>query len=178
VQPILHTSRLTLRPFESSDSDDVERLAGDVRVAETTAAIPHPYPKGAAADWIATHTATFESRKGVIYAITDTATGKLLGAISLLSMSVNHARCQMGYWVGYDHWKKGICSEAARALIEYAHQVLGMTRVVAHCLTRNIGSARVMEKVGLSREGHLIKHANHKGVFEDVYVYGIVLPGR
>ena len=35
-----------------------------------------------------------------------------------------------------------------------------------------------MEKAGLIREGHLAKHVNHRGVFEDVLLYGIVLPGR
>jgi RimJ/RimL family protein N-acetyltransferase len=178
MQPNLQTPRLTLRPFELTDSDDVERLAGDIRVAETTAAIPHPYPKGAASDWIATHKTTFEGKTGVVYAITDTTTGELLGAISLLNMSGSHARCEMGYWIGFSHWRKGICSEAARVLIEYANKELGMTRVVAHCLTRNVGSARVMEKAGFVREGQLVKHVNHRGAFEDVYVYGIALPGR
>lgn len=178
MQPKLQTQRLTLRPFELADSDDVERLAGDIRVAETTAAVPHPYPKGAASNWIATHGPTFESKTGVVYAIADTANGELLGAISLLNLSELHARCEMGYWIGHAFWGQGVCSEAARALIAYAHQDLGVTRVVAHCLVRNVGSARVMEKAGLGREGQLFKHVNHKGVFEDVFVYGINLPGR
>src|ERR1035437_1450564 len=156
----------------------VERLAGDCRVAEPTLAIPHPYPKGAAAAWIATHHRTFAQGRGVVYAITDSVTRELLGAISLLDMSAQHARCEMGYWVAHQHWSTGVCTEAARAIIEYAHRELGITRVVARCLARNVGSARVMEKAGLVREGLLAKHVNHRGVFEDVLLYGIVLPER
>ena len=178
MQPRLRTPRLTLRPFEITDADDVERLAGDFRVAETTAAIPHPYPKEAAVAWISTHQSTFDGRTGVVYAITDTASGELLGAISLLDMSERQARCEMGYWVAHNHWSTGVCSEAARAIIEYAHKELGITRVVARCLARNFGSARVMEKAGLVREGLLAKHVNHRGIFEDLLLYGIVLPGR
>ena len=167
-----------MRPFKISDADDVERLAGDFRVAETTAAIPHPYPKGAAIAWISTHQPAFDSGTGVVYAITDSASDVLLGAISLLDISAHHARCEIGYWVAHNHWSTGICSEAARAIVEYAYTELGITRVVARCLARNVGSARVIEKAGLIREGHLAKHVNHRGVFEDVLLYGIVLPGR
>ena len=113
-----------------------------------------------------------------MYAITDSVTRELLGAISLLDMSAQHARCEMGYWVAHQHWSTGVCTEAARAIIEYAHRELGITRVVARCLARNVGSARVMEKAGLVREGNLVKHVNHKGVFEDLLLYGTVLPGR
>jgi len=178
MQPTLHTPRLTLRPFHRDDSDDVERLAGDVRVAATTAAIPHPYPKGAAAVWIATHASKFDTLTGVDYAITDSESGELLGAISLLNLSAAHARCEIGYWVAHNHWSMGICSEAARALIVYAHSALGITRVVAHCLARNVGSSRVMEKAGLLREGRLARHVCHQGAFEDVLLYGMVFPER
>ncbi len=178
MQPTLHTARLTLRPFVVADAVSVRQLAGDVRVAETTAAIPHPYPEGAAQTWIATHASIFESKKGVVFAITDALSGELLGAIDLHDMPERDARCELGYWVAHAHWSKGVCSEAANALIHYAHSSLGVTRVVCRCLARNIGSARVMEKAGLVREGHLIKHVNHRGTFEDVLLYGMVLSGR
>jgi len=48
MQPILHTQRLTLRPFRFDDVPDVHRMAGDPRIADTTIAMPHPYPEGAA----------------------------------------------------------------------------------------------------------------------------------
>jgi RimJ/RimL family protein N-acetyltransferase len=178
MQLTISTSRLTIRPFVLTDAEDVARLAGDYRVSETATAIPHPYPLSAAIDWISNHCATFASKKEAVFAITDKAMGELLGAVSLMSMSDHHARCELGYWVAHDHWSKGICSEAARAIVEHAHRELGMTRVIAYCLARNVGSARVMEKAGLTREKQLPKHVNHKGVFEDVLLYGINFPAR
>jgi [ribosomal protein S5]-alanine N-acetyltransferase len=49
--PRLLTEGLVLRPFVSSDGSDVERLAGNRLVADTTLAIPHPYPIGGGAAW-------------------------------------------------------------------------------------------------------------------------------
>jgi ribosomal-protein-alanine N-acetyltransferase len=43
TQPILKTERLILRPFTLDDALDVQRIAGDEKIAETTGAIPYPY---------------------------------------------------------------------------------------------------------------------------------------
>jgi hypothetical protein len=58
TQPVLQTNRLILRPFVLSDANDVQRLAGDFAVADTTLNIPHPYPEGAAEEFFSTHKAS------------------------------------------------------------------------------------------------------------------------
>ena len=86
--PILHTERLTLRPFTLDDAADVQRLAGDKDIASTTCAIPHPYEDGMAEEWINRHVEVFENGSGLNLAITlkDTDISrntKLIGAISI-----------------------------------------------------------------------------------------------
>lgn len=178
VQPRLSTPRLCLRPFSAADAPAVQRLAGDARVALPTAAVPHPYPDGAAEAWIATHAAAFAARQEVSFAICLRQTDELIGAISLMQMHAGDARAEVGYWIGVDHWGRGYCSEALVGLIGYAHQGLGLTRIVARCAASNPGSARVMEKAGLVREGLLRQHTRKQGRFEDMLLYGMVLPGR
>ncbi len=65
--PTLLSDRLTLRPFNLNDTKDVQRLAGDKKIAETTLDIPHPYPDGAAENWISTHLKEYEENKSIIW---------------------------------------------------------------------------------------------------------------
>jgi len=178
MQPTLTSARLCLRPFALTDARDVQRLAGDKRVALAATTIPHPYPDGAAQAWISTHAESFENMREANFAVTLREGGTLVGAISLLDISRKHERCEVGYWTGVDYWNRGYCTEALSRVIPYVYEDLKLTKVVARCSAWNAASARVMEKAGLRREGLLLKHALKHGKFEDVLVYGLVLPGR
>ena len=52
IHKMLETDRLLLRPFDLSDANEVQRLAGDFDIADTTLLIPHPYEDGLAEEWI------------------------------------------------------------------------------------------------------------------------------
>lgn len=172
MQPSLRSARLLLRPYALSDAPIVQRLAGDRRVAEPTAAIPHPYPDGAAELWISTHPELFASRKGVSFAITIESSTELIGTVSLLDVAAAHARAEVGYWVGVQHWGRGYCTEAIGALVSFAEEHLHLTRLVGRCVASNVASARVMEKAGFSLEGRQIKHVQRYDRYEDMLLFG------
>ncbi len=172
MQPQLASNRLVLRPFHIADAPEVRRLAGDRVVAEPTAAIPHPYPEGAAEAWIRSHAELFATKKGVSYAITLPSLSALLGTVSLLDISERHLRAEVGYWVGREYWAHGYCTEALTALLQFAEGYFGATRFVGRCLASNHGSARVLEKCGFIAEGRQIKHVHHRGGYEDMLLFG------
>ncbi len=172
-RPTLHTERLTLRPFTLADAPDVQRLAGETAIADTTLNIPHPYEDGMAEEWINTHKPKFDKGEQVNFAITLTATGELIGAIGLVLNKV-HNHAEMGYWTGVPYWSKGYCSEAAKGVLKYAFEELSLHRVHAHYIKRNPASGRVMEKIGMTHEGILRGHVVNKGVYEDMVCYGIL----
>jgi ribosomal-protein-alanine N-acetyltransferase len=178
VQPVLETKRLLLRPYRLSDAPDAQRMAADQRIADTTSSIPHPYPDGVAENWISGHAESFRNGTQVTYAVTLRSSGELVGTVTLLDVQAKHARAELGYWIGVDHWGKGYCTEAVERLIAYAREHMKISRIVARSLARNPASARVMVKAGLLREGILVKHENKNGRFEDVLVYGVFYPGR
>ena len=172
MQPSLRSPRLLLRPYVLADAPTVQRLAGDRRVAEPTAAIPHPYPEHAAESWISTHPELFASRKGVSFAIIVESNTELVGTVSLLDVAAAHARAEVGYWVGVQHWGQGYCTEALGLLVQFAEEHFGLTQLVGRCVASNISSARVMEKVGFSLEGRQIKHVQRSGRYEDMLLFG------
>ena len=178
MQPVLDTPRLLLRPYSPGDAADVQRLAGDPRIACTTANIPHPYPDGAAEQWIAGLAPAYAERSRIVFAVTVRATGELAGTVSLQALSAVHARAELGYWIAADLWGNGYCTEAASRLISFVHAELGVTRFTARCLARNPASARVMEKLRMRHEGRLAAHELKNGIFEDLLLYGLNLPER
>ncbi|HET7459072.1 MAG TPA: GNAT family protein [Gemmatimonadaceae bacterium] len=175
AQPVLVTPRLRLRPFALTDAPDVQRLAGARAVAATTLTIPHPYPDGAAAAWIATHAAAWAAGSGAHYAVTDAASGALVGAASL-ALTPAHAGAELGYWIAEPAWSRGYATEAAAALCAHAFAALGVYRIQARHFTRNPASGRVMQKLGMRHEGTLRAAVRKDGRFEDIVLYAVLAP--
>lgn len=166
-----------LRPFVDADVPRVAELAGAREIADTTLAIPHPYPPEAAASWIATHEPAWEERTHVTFAITEASSGTLAGAIGQ-GIDHTHDHGELGYWVGVPYWNRGYATEAARAVVAFAFDDLGLHRVMARHLIRNPASGRVMQKIGMQLEG-VQRHAVKKwDAYEDVAVYAILADDR
>jgi ribosomal-protein-alanine N-acetyltransferase len=173
-QPSLTTARLMLRPFTLADAPDVQRYASDRDVAATTLTIPHPYPDDGAEKWIGTHAARYADGRLASFAIIERESGALAGAIGL-HLELAHNRAELGYWIGKPFWGRGYATEAAEAMIGFGFEVLGLNKIHAAHFTKNAASARVIEKVGMTFEGHLREHDLKWGVYEDIKVYGILV---
>ncbi|MES2523006.1 MAG: GNAT family N-acetyltransferase [Gemmatimonadota bacterium] len=171
-QPSFATERLLLRPFQYTDGADVERLAGDRLIADTTKHIPHPYPEGAAAEWIATHADLWANGTGAPFAVVERATDTLVGGIGLVIDDASRS-AELGYWIGVPHWNKGHASEAGRAVLAFGFR-LGLHRIEARHLTRNPASGRVMQKLGMTFEGILREATRKWDTYEDLAVYSIL----
>jgi RimJ/RimL family protein N-acetyltransferase len=85
-------------------------------------------------------------------------------------------RAEIGYGVGRTHWGKGYTTEAAGAVIDWAFASLPIERLAATADVRNIGSWRVMEKLGMQREAILRSHEVVRGERRDTVVYSILRP--
>ena len=174
-QPTLSTDRLTLRPFDNDDAFDVERLAGMREIADTTLNIPHPYPHGGAAEWILLHRPAWEQGTSATFAITETQTGKLVGAISLI-IRREHRRAELGYWIAVDSWNRGYATEASSRVMDFGFEVLGLHRIEARHFLRNPASGEVMKKLGMRPEGIERDWAIKWERFESLALYSILEP--
>ncbi len=162
---------MRLRAFGPDDAADVARLAGEREIAATTAHIPHPYAIVDAESWIAGHQATWDDDAGVTFAVTLREGGALIGAISL-RVERDHERAELGYWIGVPWWGQGYGTEAARAVMAFGFDELGLNRVFARHMASNPASGRVMEKIGMRFEGELRGHERRWGQFSDTRIYG------
>ncbi len=170
--PTLTSDLVCLTPFAMSDALLVQRYAGDAAVARTTQNVPHPYPEGVAEKWIASHLTQFLQRTNVVFAIRS-LDGEFHGAINLQWNERDHMG-ELGYWIGVPFWNKGICTAAARLIIAYAFDELGLNKVYARHLGGNVGSGRVMEKIGMKQEGIQRQHTWKNDAFQDIVEYGIL----
>ena len=173
MQPELTTDRLRLRPFRITDADAVASLAGDEEVARNTLNIPHPYDRRHAEEWIASHRSQLEQRDSVTYAVTLMEDGALVGAVGLILDPANDS-AELGYWIGREHWGRGFATEAARAVVEWAFETLDLHRIHASHFPRNPASGRVLEKLGMRREGRLREHVKKWGEYLDLVRFGIL----
>lgn len=174
-RPTLTTARLVLRPFTLDDAPAVQRLAAEREIASNTLLIPHPYPDGAAEEWINGHDDTSDNH---IFALASKGGapkdgGEVMGAIGL-HVERFHERAEIGYWLGVPFWGHGYVTEAAKAVVGYAFDDLGVNRVFAFHFARNPASGRVLQKIGMRREGTMRQHLVKWGEHVDVDYYGIV----
>ena len=173
TNPTIESRRLILRPFDLSDAQDVQRLAGEHVIADTTLNIPHPYEDGMAEEWIASHEPGYEAGLRVTFAIVLRDDPQLIGAIGL-TLDRDLDKGELGYWIGKPFWNLGYATEATTAVLEFGFGDLQLNRISARHLVRNPSSGRVMEKAGMLLEGTARQDTIKWGKYEDLALYGIL----
>ncbi len=170
---ILETQRLILRPFRAADISEIVRLLSEPAIAETTLNIPWPYDEAKARDWLAAQRREREAGTGITFAIVRREDERLLGAIDIRP-NARHQKAEIGYWIGKPYWGRGYATEAARAIIRYGFEVLGLNRIHASHFAENPASGRVMQKAGMRFEGVLRQDVRKGDQFRDHAVHAIL----
>ena len=157
--PVLETERLILRPIRAEDAPAIQRRfpQWDV-VKHLTGKIPWPYPAdGAAVNMVAT-LKQMQRRKKLTWAITLKSQGdELIGRIDLLPDS-GIGRGQRGFWLDPAYWGRGLMTEAADRVTEYAFMELGWPHLWLRNGVENLASHRVKEKQGARIVGRVRSH--------------------
>lgn len=155
-----------------TDAKYVQELAGDIEVAKTTLNIPHPYPDGAAEAWIERTRDAAEKGELYAFAMIRKDDGTLVGSMGM-RVAKNHKHAELGYWVGLPFWGQGFAAEATQRIVQSGFEDLELNRIFAAAMTKNLGSYKVMSKVGMKQEGIFKQHVLKWDVFEDLVYYGM-----
>ena len=101
------------------------------------------------------------------------ANSVVIGGIHL-SVDEFHENAQLSYSLARVHWGKGLTTEAATAIVDWGFGALGLMKVYGNSDLRHVASWRVMEKIGMTREGILRSHRRAREGRSDRIYYGIL----
>lgn len=157
----LESPRLILRKFRPDDLSAVQSYAGN---AENIIYMLWGPNTTAQTQWfidMAIREAEKEPCTHFEYAAVCKKTGQLIGACGLYSSGET---AEIGWILHKAYWKQGYGTEMGRALLDFGFGELKLHRIIAHCDAENYGSYRVMEKIGMRREGLFLEgRPAHKG---------------
>ena len=174
-RPVLTTERLLLRRFTLDDVEDVHEYTNDAEWARYQVSIPMPpHTRTDTESLVAVFSA--RSNPGILQILAIVLEGKVIGETVLNQRDEDrmNERVELAYSLSRRHWGKGLMTEAAGAVKNRAFQTYSFNRMFAYCDPRNVGSSRVLEKLGMKREGQLRSHLKWNGEFRDQLYYGIL----
>lgn len=145
----LHTERLLLREYTLDDFDAVHAFASDRRIAEFVEWGPNT--KADTRNFLeACSFAQSQPQRTKFTLALTVPKGDPIGSVSL---SVVGGKGELGYVVAAECWGRGYATEASQAMLVFGVKDLGLPEVTATCRPENVASARVLEKIGMSRIG-------------------------
>lgn len=128
----------------------------------------------ATVDGLVHHRRAFAQKDAIRWAIVPEKLGTSVGSFGLGSLDEHNLSASLGAAVGRAHWSHGYATAAARLVIDYAIDVLGIERIHAEVLTTNVASARVLEKLAFRREGLMRGYQVYNGERRDHYLYALL----
>jgi len=171
--PEFETERVKLRKLGIEDEQDIFEYCSDEEVARYTAWSKHETIEDTR-EYLRRVLEKYSNASIAPWGIEEKKTGKFIGTAGFMSWNIYHSKADLGYALSKAYWNQGYMTEVIRRIIEFGFERMNLIRIEASCLPKNIGSAKVMEKVGMEYEGILRKTIYVKGRYEDLKVYSIV----
>lgn len=156
------TDRLILRPVGDGDAEAIyDGYATDPTVTRYLVWPPHRSIADTES-YLDRCRAIAATGEAIVHALTDRADGRMIGAFELRRPAPG--RLGFGYVLARPWWGRGLMAEALAAVAGWAMAQPDIWRIGDVCDVDNLGSARVMEKAGLTREGLLRRWSVHPNI--------------
>ena len=156
---------------EESQAEELALQRNDWEVIRYTGDTKYPYTKE---DALADIRSFLEEENKSRVTRTILADGRPAGIVYFYLPWRGQKSVELGYWLGKQYWGQGIATRAAKQLCDYAFSTLDINRICASALEANTGSWRVMEKLGMRREGRFVKAIYQDGAFFDDLYYAVL----
>ena len=169
----LRTDRLAIRPWRPEELDTYYRLRGDPGVVQYLYDEPVDR-EGARVKLASLRSELSEPGHWMNVAVEVVASGQIVGDVGIGWISDVHRQADIGYSFLPEHRGHGYATEAAAAMVDLAFTELGAHRVCGRLDARNTDSARVLERLGMRHEAHLVENEWVKGEWTDEAVYAVL----
>lgn len=170
----LETERLILRDFLKEDWGRVLEYQSDplyLRYNQWTERTPEAVQEFVG--WFLDHQKQSPRIKFQL-AVTLRSNNLLIGNCGVRMDNKDAVEADIGYELDPKYWNHGYATEAAYAIVDFGFSHFGVHRIWANCVADNIGSARVLEKLGMKLEGRLREKEFYKDRWWDTLMYGIL----
>jgi RimJ/RimL family protein N-acetyltransferase len=149
--PIIATERLILRPWKDEDLAPFAEMNADPRVREF---FPSLLTREESDNVVRHFQGTYASDGFCFYAAELTATGQFIGFVGIQTLdfaipSVPQPAVEIGWRLAHAHWGKGLATEGARSVVQFAFESLKLREIIAITVPANVRSRRVMDKIGM-----------------------------
>ncbi|MER2237318.1 MAG: GNAT family protein [Psychrobacillus sp.] len=171
--PQLETERLILLKITLCDAEDMYTYGSNPEVSKYVTWDQHNTIEDTK-EFIHFILKQYEKKDIAPWGIEYKETGQFIGTIDFVQWQIKHDSAEIGYVLSPDYWGQGLTTEAAEALIHFGFNHMDLIRIQARCFVENVGSSRVMEKVGMSYEGTTRKGMKVKGKHVDLKIYSIL----
>ena len=160
-----------LRELRETDAEAIVQHANNRKIWRNLRdRFPNPYSLTDAHQWIEI---TASEIPQTTFAIV--VNGEVSGGIGLIvGDDVYFRTAEIGYWLGEEHWGKGIIPEVVNAVAEYGFEHLKLLRIWAQVFAWNPASMRVLEKCGFINEGLLRQSVFKDGTAIDAVCYALI----
>lgn len=172
----IETERLILRKFGESDAETFFKYRTDPGVARYQGDMWANYKLEQALQFIKEQMNAEPGIPGSWFqiAVESKSAGCLIGDLAIHTLLLETDQAEIGFTLDPSYRNKGYGTEAVKHLLGYIFNVLNMRRVIAITDVRNEDSIRLLERLGMRREGHYIKSAWNKGEYVDEYQYALL----
>ena len=176
MSPIIETECLILRPFQRDDLPHMQRYATRPEFFRYLP-IKEQTPE-TVADFLKIRIAVQESPLGTshAFAVEFREVDHIVGSVRVGESELGHRSGDLGFALDGDYQGRGLMTEAVQAMLNRGFSEMDLHRIWATTDVENTASWRLMERVGMQREGELRHGRNVRGEWHDSYMYAILEP--
>jgi RimJ/RimL family protein N-acetyltransferase len=172
----IETERLILRKFKQADTETFFKYRTDPAVAKYQGDGWSDYRIEQAVEFVKQQIAAEPGEADAWFqiAVELKESGVLIGDLAIHTLREDTAQVEIGYTIRPEYQNKGYAREAVKSLLEFIFGVMNCRRVIAVTDVRNADSIRLLDALGLRREGHFLKSTWNKGEYTDEYLYALL----